>query len=135
MASLEEIRIARLKKLQKLLEAGVDPYPAKTGRDFEIKRLIKEFDSLQRENKTVTIAGRVMALRSQGAIAFADIFDGTGLSAQSGKFQVLFKKGEGIDDKNFNLFIETVDIGDFIEASCTLFITKREEKTIEAECW
>ena len=46
MASLEEIRTARLKKLEKLREAGMDSYPAKTKRDFEIKDLIKEFENL-----------------------------------------------------------------------------------------
>lgn len=129
MASLEEIRVARLKKLQKLQEAGVDPYPAKTERDFEIAQLLKDFESLQKENKVVTIAGRVMSLRAQGAIIFADIFDG------SGKFQVLLKRGEGINESDFDLFTEAVDIGDFIEASGTLFVTKREEKTVQVSSW
>ena len=53
MASLEEIREARLKKLEKLRSAGVDPYPSKTERNFEIAELIKEFEKLQSENKTV----------------------------------------------------------------------------------
>jgi len=129
MASLEEIREARLKKLQKLQEAGMDSYPAKTERDFEIDKLIKEFENLQKENKSVTIAGRVMALRSQGAIAFADLFDGTG------KFQILLKRGEGLSDKDFDLFTEAIDIGDFVQASGTLFTTKKEQKTIQVSGW
>lgn len=129
MASLEEIKEARLGKLEKLREAGIDPYPAKTERDFEITKLISDFEKLQSENKSVIIAGRVMAMRLQGAIAFADIFDGTG------KFQILLKKGEGINDKDFDLFIETIDIGDFIQATGTLFVTKREEKTIQVSGW
>jgi len=132
MASLEEIRIARLNKLQTLRVAGVDPYPAKTERDFDIAKLIKEFESLQSENKSVTIAGRVMALRLQGAIGFADIFDGTG---EIGKFQIFIKKDEGIADKDFDLFVETVDIGDFIQVSGTLFVTKRAEKTLQVSSW
>ena len=129
MASLEEIRIARLKKLKKLQEAGVDSYPAKTDRNFEIANLIKEFDSLQKENKEVIIAGRIMALRAQGAIVFVDIFDGTG------KFQVLLKREEKITDKDFDLFIETVDIGDFVQTAGTLFLTKKGQKTIQASSW
>jgi lysyl-tRNA synthetase, class II len=129
MASLEEIREGRLKKLETLKAAGMDPYPAKTERDFEIGELIKDFEKLENEKKIVTIAGRVMALRSQGAITFADIFDG------SGKFQILLKRGEKISDQNFDLFVETVDIGDFIEAIGTLFVTKREEKTLEVSNW
>ncbi len=129
MASLEEIREGRLKKLEILKKAGIDPFSAKTERDFEIGKLIKDFEKLQKENKLVTIAGRIMALRSQGAIAFADLFDGTG------KFQILFKRGEEINEKDFDLFIETVDIGDFIQASGILFVTKREEKTIQVSAW
>ncbi len=136
MASLEEIRTARLKKLEKLREAGMDSYPAKTKRDFEIKDLIKEFENLQKENKTVTIAGRVMALRSQGAITFVDLFDGTRLDdGQAVKFQILLKKGEEIADKDFDLFVDTVDIGDFIEAKGTLFVTNRKEKTLQVSNW
>ena len=135
MASLEEIRAAKLSKLKKLHEAGMDSYPAKTERDFEIGDLIKEFESLEKEKRTVTIAGRVMALRTQGAITFADIFDGTG------KFQILLKKepfdpAQGkADALDFDLFTEAVDIGDFVQASGTLFVTKREQKTIQVSKW
>lgn len=129
MASLEEIRAARLKKLQKLQEAGINSYPAKTERNFEIEKLINEFESLEKEKKEIIIAGRVMALRIQGAIGFADIFDGTR------KFQIFLKRGEAISGGDFDLFIETVDIGDFIEARGTIFVTKRNEKTLEINGW
>lgn len=129
MASLEEIREARLKKLNKLREVGIDPYPARSERNIEIGQLIENFEKLQDENKSVTIAGRVMALRAQGALIFVDIFDG------GGKFQALLKKEEKISDKDFDLFLETVDIGDFVEVSGSLFVTKREEKTIQVSSW
>lgn len=129
MASLDEIKEGRLKKLEKLKQLGIDPYPAKTERNFEIRELIKNFEKLQNEKSPITIVGRVMALRSQGAITFADIFDGTG------KFQILLKKGEVISEKDFDLFTETVDMGDFIETNGTLFVTKRNEKTLEAGSW
>lgn len=136
MASLEEIREARLKKLQLLNDAGINPYPAETDRDFEIADLVKNFETLQKENKVVTVAGRVMALRAQGAIIFADLFDGTLLAdGQTSKFQILLKRGEDITAEKFDLFLNTVDIGDFIQASGTLFLTKRAEKTIQTSDW
>lgn len=137
MASLEEIKEARLKKLEILKQAGKNPYPAETERDFEIADLVKDFETLQKKGQVVTIAGRVMALRLQGAIGFADIFDGSRSidSGQAGKFQILLKKGEGVSDDQFDLFVNTVDIGDFIQASGTLFLTKREEKTIQVSGW
>lgn len=129
MASLEEIRTGRINKLKKLREAGIDPYPAKTERDFEIAQLIRDFEKLRGGDKKVSIAGRVMSLRAQGAIIFADLNDG------SGKFQILLKKGEGINEKDFNLFAETVDIGDFVQVNGTLFVTNREEKTVQVFGW
>lgn len=129
MASLEEIREARLKKLKILQEAGMNPYPAETERDFEIAKLVEGFDKLTEQNKTVCIAGRIMAMRTQGAIAFADINDGTG------KFQVLLKRKEGLSESKFDLFMETADIGDFIQVAGTLFVTKRNEKTLAVSDW
>lgn len=136
MSSLDELRQARLGKLERLKKEGIEPYPANTDRNFEISELVDNFESLQKENKKVTIAGRVMALRAQGAIIFADIFDGSyPKDGQAVKFQILLKKGEGIQDSDFELFYDTVDIGDFIQTSGTLFVTKRQEKTIQVSDW
>ena len=136
MASLEELRSARLSKLEILKAAGKDPYPAKSKRDFSLGEAVARFDELSggavagEENKSgkiVTLAGRVMALRPQGALTFFHLYDGTV------RFQGLFKQ-EG-NESAFELFDKTVDIGDFIEVSGTLFITKRGEKTITVGDW
>lgn len=132
---MEEIRIARIEKLNKLRQAGVDPYPSKTERNVQIGTLIKDFENFQKENKPVTIAGRIMALRAQGAIVFIDVFDGTAdPGAQPEKFQALFKRGE-LNEKDFDLFLETADIGDFVQVTGTLFVTKRNEKTLQVSAW
>lgn len=129
MASLEEIRQARLAKLAKLKDAGIDPYPATTSRTHQIGDVLTSFDDLSSKGETVTLAGRVMSLRPQGGLIFFHFDDG------SGRFQALLKKGEKISDKDFDLFAETVDIGDFVEAKGSLFITKRNEKTVQVESW
>ena len=41
MASLEEIRSARLAKLKVLSELGIDPYPVHTNRDLSINEAIE----------------------------------------------------------------------------------------------
>ena len=74
------------------------------------------------------VAGRIRAIRGQGAIIFLDLDDGTGI------FQVLLKKDE-TGEEALALFSETVDIGDFIECSGPLFVTKRKEKTLLAKSW
>jgi len=127
MASLEELRNERLRKLQILKEYGMDSYPSSSEREFSLVEIEKEFDELSKKEKVV-VAGRIMALRGQGALLFLDINDGTG------RFQALLKKGD-LPDVLFKLFKDTVDIGDFVELKGNLFITQRGEKTIGVVDW
>ncbi len=130
MASLEEIKQARIEKLHKLESAGMNPYPAHTNQDFEISEVIKNFTKLSKtKTKQYSLVGRVLSLRPQGGLVFFHFSDGTG------KFQALLKKGENITDEDFDLFVDTVDIGDFVEVKGTLFVTKREEKTVQVHTW
>ena len=128
MSGLEEIREVRLKKLQILKERGVNPYPAESKRELSIKEAIESFEKLEKSGDIKWIAGRVMAIRGQGALCFLSIFDGTG------NFQALLKK-DIIGDEKFNFFNEVVDIGDFVEVQGTFFATKRGEKTVEVKDW
>ena len=128
MASIEELRDARIKKIELLVGAGMDPYTASSFRTHSIKEVIEGFELLSSDNKEVTIAGRVMSLRGQGALIFFNITDG------SDTFQGLLKKGE-IDDKLFKLFVDTIDMADFIEVTGSLFKTKTEQQTILVKNW
>lgn len=122
--ALEEIRKARLKKLENIKRAGLDPYPAQTFRSHEIQQVLADFDSLAEKKEEVKIAGRVMAFREHGGSAFADIADG------SGQMQALFKK-DVLGDQHYDFVLNNLDIGDFIEAGGIAFKTKRGESTIE----
>ena len=86
------------------------------------------FDQKMKTSEISTLAGRVLALRGQGGIMFADISDGTG------KTQSVFQKAD-MDEAVFNLFAETVDMGDFIEVRGAPYLTKRGEKSLKAESW
>ncbi len=126
MASLDELRAERLKKLAALKAAGIEAYPISSKRSDEIANVLKKFDSLV--GKKMTVAGRVLSVRGQGALAFVDLNDGTG------KIQALFKDGDIISEQ-FNLFKDTVDIGDFIEVDGSLMVTNRGEKSVAVESW
>ncbi len=123
MASLEEIRRGRLAKLELLKERGINPYPGTTNRTHTCLEVREKFEA----EKEVVLAGRLMSMRAQGKIIFADINDGTG------RFQIFLKKEDPISAENFELFEQAFDIGDFVEVKGTLFITKQEEKTVLAE--
>jgi lysyl-tRNA synthetase class 2 len=124
MASLEEIRTTRLQKIELLKKAGMDPYPAKVPRDFCLADAKAHFH----EGKPVSVSGRVLALRGQGAILFVVLYDG------KGKFQAVFKKDE-IEEKLFTLFTNAADIGDFISVTGTFFKTQRGEESILVKSW
>jgi lysyl-tRNA synthetase class 2 len=126
MASLEELRETRLKKLKLLQENGIDPYPAQSHFDYTLAEVIEKFDEIG--NKEISLVGRIVSLRAQGALIFFHLFDGTA------KFQGFIKQGD-IDEKLWNLFEQAIDIGDFVEVSGTLFVTKRGEKTLQVKNW
>jgi lysyl-tRNA synthetase class 2 len=130
MASIEELRIARFTKITKLKEAGMDPYPSSVKRDYTIKYVKSAFENLAAasEDKNISIAGRVIVVRGQGSILFVVLQDG------NERFQAVLKK-DSLEEKLFNLFVDTVDNGDFISVTGSLFITQRGEQSILIKDW
>ena len=122
--SEKEIIDARKKKLAKIREMGLNPYPAKSGRNYIAKDVHTEVKKLVESEKKVTVAGRIMAMRGHGKLVFADVAD------ESGKIQVAFKE-DVLDKKDFEL-IELFDIGDFAEVTGPVFVTKMGETTVKA---
>ncbi|HLM84357.1 MAG TPA: lysine--tRNA ligase [Candidatus Bathyarchaeia archaeon] len=123
---LDEIKEIKLKKLENLRKAGFDPYPEKTGRTMENKAAVDKYGELQ--DKQIVLVGRVRSFRPMGGSAFAHIED------ESGKIQVFLSK-KNIDPEKYKLFVDAVEIGDFVEVKGKLFKTKTEEITLEVSEW
>lgn len=128
MSTLDDIRNERLKKLDQLKKLGLEPYPAESFRTHENKEFSDSFDNLSSEKKEITLAGRIMALRNQGGIIFLDLFDGTA------KAQAILKKDD-ISEESINIFLDTVDQGDFVEVSGGTFTTKRGVNSLLGKSW
>ena len=128
MAGIDEIRAERLKKIDLLRAAGVDPYPAQVHRTHTLKDALAQFETLEKDVTVITVAGRATSVRGQGGILFVDLLDGTG------KIQALIKKDD-VGDASFDLFVATVDASDFIEVTGTVLVTKRGEKSVAATSW
>lgn len=128
MASLEELRNERIEKLKKLQDKGINPYPVSVSCDETLADIHKNFDKLLSKKKELCVCGRILAIREHGGSVFVDIHDGTE------KLQVYLKKDE-IGEESFNLFLDTIDIGDFIDATGELFVTKKEEASLKASKW
>ena len=72
MATISELRNERLRKLNEIKKLGIDPYPSKSARTNVLADINQKFDLLN--NKTVTVAGRIMNIRKFGKIAFITLF-------------------------------------------------------------
>ena len=86
MATLEDYRNERLRKLEEIKALGIDPYPAKSNRTEKIGDVIAKFDEFN--EKEVTLVGRITAIRSFGKLVFIKIRD------YFGEIQI-FMKAEG----------------------------------------
>ena len=128
MASLDEIKSTRIAKLEILKKAGMNPFPSKVPRSFCLADAKKDFIENEKSGKEFSLAGRIMAIRGQGAILFIVLYDG------KAKFQAVFKKDE-IDEKSFELFVNAIDIGDFISVTGKFFSTQRGEQSLLVKSW
>ncbi|MBX4201018.1 lysine--tRNA ligase [Candidatus Parcubacteria bacterium] len=126
MSTIDELKKVRLQKLNTIKQVTGLPYPAKTKRTHAIGEALDNFSKLSKAQKSVVLAGRIMAMRGHGGATFLDIQDGTG------KMQALVKE-EKVGEKGYKFFESVFDIGDFIEIDGMLMTTKRGEKTIEAD--
>ncbi len=114
----------RLDKLARLRESKVDVYPATTCEDrVDVQDVFKDFEMLEKKAVDVCIAGRVRSIRLHGGSCFINIEDGTG------KIQAYIKKDE-VKAKNYELFKDFYDVGDFVELKGVMFITKKGEQTL-----
>ena len=122
---LSEQEIIRREKLDKLREFGIDPYPAALYPiSSDTSKIISDF----KENKSVSIAGRLMSRRIQGKASFAEVQD------MKGKIQVYFNRDEICPEEDKSMYNDVykklLDIGDIIGIDGILFTTQVGEKTI-----
>ncbi len=106
-----------------LKKAGVNPYPARVNRSFTCAQALAGFNQLSEQAEELSLVGRLRAIRGHGGSTFAQIEDGTG------QLQIYFKKDQ-VGEKDYQFFQENFDLGDFIEVKGTLFLTKKQEKTL-----
>jgi len=121
--SLEQIR---LNKIEELRAAGVEPYPTRAERTHSSFQAIQDFLEGEKSGSPevqVTLAGRIRASRAMGKITFVHIEDG------AGKIQLFLRKNE-LGQERVDFFNKMLDLGDFIQASGSMFRTKTGEITL-----
>ena len=120
---LEDYRNERIKKLNEIRERGIDPYPSKSYRNTKISEVIDHFD--EKKGQEVTIAGRIIAIRSFGKLVFIKVRD------YFGEVQIFMKGDDKAPKGTFGIKdIKLLDTGDFIEATGTVDKTQTGEISI-----
>lgn len=127
MATLKDFRDERLRKLEDLKSLGFNPYPANSNRTHNAGDVVSDFDNI--ENQTVTVAGRISAIRKFGKLAFIVVKD------FSGQIQLYLNEAEVEDRNPQNNQLSVVDLplldtGDFIEATGTVGKSKTGEISV-----
>jgi lysyl-tRNA synthetase class 2 len=111
-----------------LKNKGLNPYPAKVNRDYEIAKVISDFEKLLKSAKDVAIVGRLRSIRSHGNLTFANLEDG------SANIQIALSKKE-LGDGSYKDFVKLIDHGDFIQVKGNVFNTHKGEQSVMVKSW
>ncbi|RKV99265.1 MAG: lysine--tRNA ligase [Candidatus Saccharimonas sp.] len=127
MATLQDYRNERLRKLAALRELGIDPYPARAERTHTCAEVVEKFDELV--GQTVSVAGRIVSIRSFGKLAFIKLRDA------SGDVQLYLQKDDVAElDVGRGILgmkqLKLLDTGDFVQAAGHMVTTKTGEKSV-----
>ena len=110
-STVEELMAVRRDKLAKLKELGIDPF----GAHFKTSTTPGEVKADFSDDKPVTIAGRLLAIRDMGKSVFATLGDA------HGRIQIYLNKKE-LTDLEWSAY-KLLDLGDWIGISGVTFTT------------
>jgi lysyl-tRNA synthetase class 2 len=115
-------------KLARLREAGIDPYPARSTRTHTTAEAIAALEegSDGEEPITVTVVGRLVSIRVMGKSSFTHIEDG------AGRIQ-LYLRRDLVSDPVYTMFKQDLDLGDFVEATGSVFYTRTREPSVRVD--
>ncbi|XP_039064140.1 lysine--tRNA ligase, chloroplastic/mitochondrial-like isoform X2 [Hibiscus syriacus] len=128
----EAVRAIRLKKVEQLRSKGLEPYGYKWDRSHsarelqEVYRDLSNGEELDGANHHVSIAGRIVARRAFGKLAFLTLRD------DSGTIQLYCEKERLLDDQ-FEQLKTLVDIGDILGASGSIKRTEKGELSVKVD--
>jgi lysyl-tRNA synthetase class 2 len=125
--SLFDLRKAKLEEIVKLGQAA---YPNHFPASHTVPEVRAEWgeataEALEASRVTVSVAGRIMAIRAQGKAGFATL-------QQGGQRLQIYVRKDAVGDDAFALY-KLLDLGDHIGVTGYLFRTRTNELTIHVE--
>lgn len=117
--------VARIEKLNRIRELGVEPFPTKFNKSDTISQILDSWQDESTEHSSVSfrIAGRIVSTRVMGKAAFTHLQD------ETGRIQLYFKK-DIIGETLWELF-RLIDVGDIVGVNGTPFLTKTGERSLQ----
>jgi lysyl-tRNA synthetase, class II len=117
---LSDVLRDRREKLERLREAGIDPFPHEFAEREDIAEVRAAHEGLEAGLETDSrhrVAGRIVARRGHGRACFLDIRDG------SGRIQ-LHAREDLLGEEAYELLVD-LDLGDFVGVEGTAMATRR----------
>ncbi len=121
-STLDEILRQRKQKLTQLREMGVEPYPYSFNVTQSSAGITGNFEAL--EEQSVSIAGRMMAVRIMGKASFAHLQD------SEGRIQIYVSRND-VGEDSYKMF-KMLDIGDILGVTGSVMKTRTGEITVMA---
>ncbi len=122
-ANTNQLLRLRREKLQKIIAAGIDPYPIASLRTHKVGELLSDKEHWISSEQYVSVCGRLVAMRRQGKLGFGNIED------DSGRIQIYVAQNL-TGEQNYEVF-KLCDTGDFVQVDGTLFFTQAGEYSIK----
>ncbi|HEX5146107.1 MAG TPA: OB-fold nucleic acid binding domain-containing protein, partial [Conexibacter sp.] len=128
--SVSELLAARRRKLERLREGGVEPFPHAypgVGPIAGVRDAHADLEAGAETDARCRVAGRIAARRGQGKAAFIDLVD------RSGRIQ-LHARADVLDADAFERLVG-LDLGDLIGVDGTVFCSRRGELSLRVDDW
>jgi lysyl-tRNA synthetase class 2 len=131
MATLQDFRNERLRKLEEIKGLGINPYPSQSSRTHKNLDIVEQFQEL--ESETVSVVGRITAIRRFGNLNFIKIKD------DSAELQIVWVKDEDSDTPDYQnselsiMDIPLLDTSDFIQVQGKVVKTKTGEISVQVD--
>jgi lysyl-tRNA synthetase class 2 len=127
----EQVQV-RLDKRQRMLEDGIEPYPAgyeRTHTLAEVRTTWSDLEPDQATGVTVGVAGRVVFVRTGGKLCFATLRSGDGT-----ELQVMLSL-DRVGEDQLAAWKSYVDIGDHVGVTGEVVSSRRGELSVLADSW
>jgi lysyl-tRNA synthetase class 2 len=129
----EQVRVRRDKR-QRLVEAGLAPYPVTVERTHTLQQIRSTYDAQHldpdtRTGERVAVTGRVMFLRNTGKLCFVRLREGDGT-----ELQVMLSLAD-VGEESLARFKALVDLGDLLAVRGEVVTSRRGELSVQATDW